>query len=221
MKVLKIAAVAAAIAALAITQVLAYEVPKITLDKVEVATIQPFFVKPRIGYKSEKEPGTVGKYGFSATMNVAYVLNIENPNKEPVMLDELQFTIKFEDLEVNTVNYYDDAWIPGGKTSQVRVIATNEAFPTIVSLMVGAENVQKVKEMGTSAGALVKKWWDTIGDFSFPIEITNGTAVFIGEDGKQKRAAFSGTWGEEPKEEAAKPAEEKSEEKSEEKAKKE
>ena len=35
----------------------AFEAPVITLERVEVASIQPYFFKPRVGYKSEKEPG--------------------------------------------------------------------------------------------------------------------------------------------------------------------
>lgn len=190
-----------ALIALAFTAlpVLAMDPPKVTLERVEVATIQPFFVKPRIGYKSEKEPGKVGKYGYSSTINVAYILKIDNPNKEPVMLDEVQFTTEFEGFEVNTVLAYEDSWIPAGKANELKVIATNEAFPTIVSLMVGAQNVEKIKEMETSAGKLVGKWWNTISDFAFPIEIKNGTALFRTEDGKELRATFSGKWGGEKK----------------------
>jgi hypothetical protein len=190
-----------AIIALAFTvlPVLALDPPKVNLERVEVATIQPFFVKPRIGYKSEKEPGKVGKYGYSSTLNVAYILKIENPNKEPVMLDEIQFTTEFDGFEVNTLLAYEDSWIPGGKANEVKVIATNEAFPTIISLMVGAQNVEKIKEMKTSAGKLVGKWWNSIADFSFPIEIKNGTALFQGEDGKEMRVSFTGKWGGEKK----------------------
>ena len=128
-------------------------------------------------------------------MNVAYILNIKNPNKEPVMLDELSFTITFDGFEVNTVTAYEDAWVPAGKTNQLRVIATNEAFPTIISLMVGAMNVKRIQDMKTSAGKMVGKWWNTIADFPFPIEIVNGTAVFSDEKGKEVRATFSGKFG--------------------------
>src|SRR5512139_1164429 len=79
---------------------LAIEPPIITLERVDVATIQPFYVEPRIGYKSEKEPGEKKTYGFSSTLNVAYVLNIKNPNKEPLMLDELSFTTAFEGFDI-------------------------------------------------------------------------------------------------------------------------
>jgi hypothetical protein len=177
--------------------VVAFEAPVITLDRVEVASIQPFFVKPKIKGKDGKE--TVGKYGYSSTMNVAYVLDIKNPNKEPVMLDELSFTITFDGFEVNTVTAYEDAWVPAGKNNQLRVIATNEAFPTIVSLMVGAMNVKRIQDMKTSAGKLVGKWWTKIADFSFPIEIVNGTAVFTNEKGDEVRSTFTGKFGGEKK----------------------
>ncbi|MBM3300365.1 MAG: hypothetical protein FJY85_10460 [Deltaproteobacteria bacterium] len=182
----------------------ALEPPVITLERVDVASIQPFFVKPRIGYKDEKDPGKEMTYGYSSTLNVAYIFDIKNPNKEALMLDELQFTANFEGFDVNTVLMYEDSWIPGGKTDQVRVIVSNEAFPMIVSLSVGAEFAEKIKEMNTNPGALVKKWFDTISDFSFPISVTNGTALFKDEKGKEIQSTFSATWHkkEEKKEEA-------------------
>jgi len=173
---------------------LAAEKPVITLEKVEIATIQPFFVKPRIGYKSEQEPGKEETYGYSSMLSVAYVLNIKNPDKQPVMLDELQFTTAFDGLDINTPMVYEKSWIPGGKTNQVRVLVSNEAFPTIVSLSVGAEFAPKIAEMKTSPGALVSKWWKDIADFSFPITVTNGTARFKDEKGKDIQVTFSATW---------------------------
>ncbi len=209
--------IAVIVAAFTVAPVLAVEKPVIKLERVEVATIQPFFVKPKIMVPSKEDPKkkveTVGKYGYSSTMNVAYILAITNPGKEPIMLDEISFTIEFEGFEVNTVNIYEDSWIPAGKTNYLRVIGTNEAFPTIVSLMLGAENVQKTKEMGTSAGALVGKWFKEIADFSFPISINNGMAVFEGPEGKPLRVPFSGTFGGEKAEEAKAEKAEKAEKK--------
>jgi len=173
--------------------VLAFQAPVITLDRVEVAAIQPFFAKPRVGYKDEKEPGKVESVG--SILNLAYVLNIKNPNKEPVMLDEATFTTTFEGIEVNTAMVYEDAWIPGGKTNQLRVVVTNEALPTILALSVGSEAAEILKEMKTSPGAIAKKWWDTIGDFTFPIEVTGGSATFKDEKGKTMTVSFSGKWG--------------------------
>jgi hypothetical protein len=183
----------------------ALEPPVVTLERIDVASIQPFFVKPRIGYKDEKDPGTEMKEGYSSTLNLAFIFDIKNPNKEAVMLDEFRFTANFEGFDVNTVFAYEDSWIPGGKTNQLRVVVTNEAFPMLLSLMVGAEHAERIKEMKTSAGALVKKWFETVSDFAFPIGVTNGTALFEDETGKELRSSFSAAWvkREQKKEEGA------------------
>jgi hypothetical protein len=60
--------------------------------------------------------------------------------------------------------------------------------------MVGAENVEKIRALKTSAIELAKKWWANVGDFSFPIEVTAGTALFKDEKGKELRATFSDKW---------------------------
>jgi hypothetical protein len=168
------------------------EPPVITLDRVEVVTIQPFFAKPRVGFKDEKETGKDLPVG--SILSLGYVFNIKNPTKAPVMLDEMTFTTEFEGMEVNTALVYDDSWIPAGKTNQLRVVVTNEALPTIGSLSVGAGNVTKLQEMKTTPAAIAKKWWETIGDFSFPIAVTAGTALFKDEKGKEIRVSFSGKW---------------------------
>ena len=174
--------------------------PLIKLERVDVASYQPFYVKPRIGYKGPKEPGKVGTYGYSSTLGMAYIFSIENPNMGDIMLDELYFTVSFEGFDVHTPMVYEDTWIPGKglfgkpKTNYLRVQVNHEAFPTIVSLMVGAIWATKIKEMGTSQGALVKKWWDTIGDFKFPIDVKYGMALFRNKKGEEIRVQFSGKW---------------------------
>ncbi len=175
----------------------AFQPPVVKLERVDVAGIQQFFAKPQVGYKSEKEPGKPMAVG--AMMNLAYIFGITNPNKEPIMLDELTFTTEWEGFDVNMALVYEDSWIPAGKTNQVRVVVTNEALPTIGNLMVGTGNVTKLQEMKTTAGAMVKKWWDNIGDFGFPIKVTNGKAVFQDEKGKEQSVSFTGEWGGAPK----------------------
>lgn len=176
----------------AVLPAMALEAPVITLERVEVASIQPFFVKPRVGYKDEKEPGK--DLAAGGILNLAYVLNIKNPNKGPVMLDELTFTTAFDGFDVNTAIAYEDSWIPGGKTNQLRVVVTNETLPTIGSLSVGTENVARIQEMKVTAAALVQKWWESVGDFAFPISVTGGTALFKDEKGKEIQATFKGDW---------------------------
>jgi hypothetical protein len=178
--------------ALAALPALALKPPVITLERVEVASLQPFFMtKAKVKNKEGKE----SVYQGGSILNTAYVLNIKNPNKKPVMLDELSFTIAFDGFDVNTVTSYEDAWIPGGKSNQLRVIATNEARPTLLSLMVGAPNAARLQKLGMKPPAMVKKWWDDVSDFSFPVTLTNGTALFRDEKGKEIRSTFTGKFG--------------------------
>jgi hypothetical protein len=176
----------------AVAPVFAAEAPVITLERVEVASIQPFFVKPQVGFKSAEDPGKPENVG--AIMNLAYIFNIKNPAKEPVMLDEFVFTTVFEGIEVNTAMVYEDAWIPAGKTNQLRVLVTNETLPTLLNLSVGSDAAQVLQKKGVKPAEMVKKWWDTIGDFAFPIEITNGAGLFKDEKGKEFRVTFTGKY---------------------------
>ncbi len=166
--------------------------PVVTLERVEVAAIQPFFMKPRVDFKDAKDTGK--DLAVGAMLNLAYILNIKNPGKAPVMLDELTFTTSFDGFEVSTPMVYENQWIPPGKTNELRVVVASETMPTASNLMVGAGNVARMQEMKTTAGALVKKWWETVGDFAFPIDVTNGTALFKDEKGKEIRVTFTGKW---------------------------
>ncbi|MCA1959657.1 MAG: hypothetical protein LDL33_02590 [Desulfomonile sp.] len=174
------------------------ENPVVSLERVEVATIQPFFLQPKIMVPSKDDPNKKeekpGGVGYSSTLNTAYIFNIKNPGKKPVMLDELQFTVAFDGIDVNTATLYEDSWIPAGKSNQVRVIASNEAHTTILSLSVGAENAQKLQNMKTNPAQITQKWWSEISDFSFPVTVT-GTATFQDEKGKTIRVPFSGKFG--------------------------
>lgn len=172
--------------------VMAFKAPEITLERVEVASMQPFYMTAA---KTKDKTGKEITYKGGAVLNTAYVLNIKNPNKTAVMLDELSFTISFDGFDVNTVTSYEDSWIPAGKTNQLRVMATNETRPTLLSLLVAAPYAERLKKMGTKAPAMVAKWWYNIADFNFPIEITNGTAAFEDEKGKVVRATFKGKFG--------------------------
>jgi hypothetical protein len=82
--------------------------PVIKLERVDIASYQPFYVKPRIGYKDPKEAGKTGTYGYSSTLGMAYIFSIENPNMGDIMLDELYFTVSFEGFDVHTPMFYED-----------------------------------------------------------------------------------------------------------------
>lgn len=199
-KLLAICITAAALVGFVALPVLAFEAPKVTLERVEVNTIQPFYMTPHLKVPDKKDPKkkVISEkpkgIGYSSTLTTAYLLKIGNKAKEPIMLDNLRFTVTFDGFEVNTVMADDDAWIPAGKANMLRLIAVNEVHPTVASLVVGSMNVDRMKKMKTSAGALVSKWWKEIGDMSFPIEVS-GVALFKDAKGKEVRVPISGKFG--------------------------
>jgi hypothetical protein len=168
--------------------------PVVKLERVEVNHIQPFYIGPRIGFKDCNNPGTVGGYGYTSTLSLAYVFEIQNPTRVPVMLDEMRFTIAFDDFDVNMPTAYEKQWVPPGRTNQVRVVVVQEAQATIASLMVGGLAADRIKKMGTTQAALVQKWWETVGDFGFPIKVKAGVANFVDPAGKTMMVNFEGVF---------------------------
>ena len=98
--------------------------PKVVLSHVEVPYYTGYWYYAK---KVEPTKGTAGDYG--APMMLAFVFDIDNPSAYPVELDGFQFTILFDDFEVNTVNSSETMWIPPGKTNQLRVPATFDVRP--------------------------------------------------------------------------------------------
>jgi hypothetical protein len=160
--------------------------PTVTLERVEVAHSWVSGVK---GKKPEFYIN--GKERRGSPLVLAFVFNIYNPNNYKMMLDELRFTMAFEGFELMEPTIYEDQWIPPKTTNQVRVHATLDAFTTLLSMLVPAGNVERWKRMKVKPAALIKKWWETVGDFAFPIDIRNGVATFQRPDGKVVRATFT------------------------------
>jgi len=138
--------------------------PVIKLNRVEVAHYWKFFLEPK------KKRGS--------TLDLAFIFDITNSNSYKVMLDEFRFTVAFEGIELSTPIVYEDVYIPGKTTSQLRVHVALDAYTALLALLVPPGNVQAWKKMGTKPPALLKKWWEGIQDFSFPIEVRNGVAKF-------------------------------------------
>lgn len=128
-------------------------------------------------------------------MVLAFVYSIENPNNFKMMLDDLKFTVAFEGFELNTVTFFEDNYIPAKTTDQFRYFATFDASVAAGALAVAGGH--RVKEMNTTPAELLKKWWEGIADFNFPITV-NGTANFQGPDGKAMYIPFEGTFPPKP-----------------------
>jgi LEA14-like dessication related protein len=165
-----------------------FKAPVVTLDSMEVAHAFGYW------YFSKKVQPTKGKSdNVGAPLNLAFVFNIENPNEYPVKMESLKFTIAFEEFDLNTVSSMDTMWIPAGKTNQLRVNAHFDVRQSLLSLLVTGGF--KLKEKGTNAWAQLEKWWTEIPQYSVPVHVKGGAAVFKA-DGLTQVATFEATFPE-------------------------
>lgn len=165
-----------------------FQSPVVTLSHVEVAHYWGWW------YFSKKVEPTMGDAGdYGAPLDLAFVFDIENPNAYPVMMENLKFTIAFEEFDLNTVGSTETQWIPSGKTNQVRVHAMFDGRQSLLSLLVTGGFKLKEKTGGAGAGAALKQlgaWWKAFPEFSFPVYVKEGSAVFKA-DGLMTVATFS------------------------------
>jgi LEA14-like dessication related protein len=164
-----------------------FKTPVVTLDTMEVAHAFGYW------YFSKKVKPTKGKPdNVGAPLDLAFVFNIENPNAYPVLLEELKYTVAFEEFDLNTVSSKEILWIPAGKTNQVRVHAHFDVRQSLLSLLVTGGF--KLKEKGTNAWAELEKWWDGIPKYEVPVHVKEGTALFKADDLTTAAANFNATF---------------------------
>ncbi len=148
-----------------------FKAPVVTLDSMEVAHAFGYW------YFSKKVKPTKGKPdNVGAPLDLAFIFNIENPNEFPVKMENLKFTIAFEEFDLNTVASTDTMWIPCGKTNQVRVHAHFDVRQSLLSLLVTGGFQLKAK--GPNAWDQLEKWWTGIPEYAVPVHVKAGSAVF-------------------------------------------
>lgn len=161
--------------------------PKVTLEMVEVTQYYGYW------YFAKSVKPTQGKEGdYGAPLPMAFIFNIENPNKEPIELTGFKFTIAFDEFDVNTVMATETQWIPGGKTNQLRVQAMFDVRQTLLTLLL--PGAMQLKQKGVTPWQQLEKWWVEAPNMSFPISVKEGAATFE-KDGQVKVIAFNGTFG--------------------------
>ncbi|MFO7668009.1 MAG: hypothetical protein R6V76_15460, partial [Desulfobacterales bacterium] len=148
-----------------------FKTPVVTLNRVEVAHYWGYWF---YGAKTEVTKGKPGNNG--APLDLNFVFDIENPNPYPVALENFNFTVAFEDFELNSVGSQEVMWIPAGKTNQLRVSAMFDVWQSFLSL--GVASGLKLQEKKLTAYDMLEKWWTTIPDFAFPVNVREGSAVF-------------------------------------------
>jgi hypothetical protein len=161
--------------------------PTVALENVELAHYWGYW------FISKKTEPTQGKLtdNVGAPLDLAFIFAITNPNPYPIKIEDLKFTIAFEDFELNTVTAYETMWIPPKQTNQYRVHAMFDVATSYLSL--GVTGGFKLKEKNISPWDQLEKWWTGIQTFAFPITVSNGTATFKADD-KSVTSSFSAVY---------------------------
>jgi hypothetical protein len=166
----------------------AVKAPIVKLERVEIASYFGYYLDGIL----DKEGKLTGKTR-GAPLVLSFVYSIHNPNNFNILLNDFKFTVAFEGFDLNTLTFFDENYIPGKKTDHFRFNGTLDYNSAILSLSVTGGI--KLKEMNTTPAEQLKKWWEGISDFNFPITV-NGTANFVGPDGKTIIVPFEATFPE-------------------------
>jgi Late embryogenesis abundant protein len=162
-----------------------FKTPEVTLSHAEVPSYFGYWFydnKVQPTQPANAKPGNNG-----APLIYAFILNIKNPNDFPVLMDNLRFTVALEGFDLSTVNSQEQTWVPAGKTTQLRVPCVLGMAEASGALMLAGGFT--LKEKNLKAWDLIEKWWTKAPDFSFPVEVRDGSAVFKA-DGITKVAPF-------------------------------
>lgn len=163
-----------------------FKSPTVTLSHVE---LEHYFGWWFYGAKVKPTKGKAGNNG--APLDYAFIFEITNPNNYPVMLDGFSFSVAFEEFGLNRVIAPETMWIPAGKTNQIRVHALFGVRAVQMSLLVTGGF--KLKEKGVSFWDQLEKWWTGAPNFSFPLNVNEGSAVFTA-DGVTRVVPFNATF---------------------------
>jgi len=163
-----------------------FKTPVVTLNYVDVAHYFGWW------FYSPKVKPTKGKAGYNAApLDFAFIFDINNPNPFPVLLDGFKFATVLDGYEINSGYSTEAQWIPAGKTNQIKVEVMYDVRGTMLSLLIVAG--QKMKDKGVGMWDQLEKIWVGAPDFSYPVGVVQGSAVFKADD-LTKVAAFSGTY---------------------------
>src|SRR3989304_2235785 len=137
--------------------------PQVKLERVEVASYFPYAAPPA-----------------RVPLVLAFVFNVTNPNDHAVTLEELRFPSSFEAkgqfFTLNSPAVYELQSIPAKATNQVRVVSVLDSAIVPATLAV-AQGV-RMADLRGKAPEVVKMGWETIGDFAYPIRVSEGVATF-------------------------------------------
>ena len=138
--------------------------PKVELDRVEVASYFPYAAPPA-----------------RVPLGLAFVFTIENPGDSTVLLEDFKFTLAFEAapgeyFPLATPISYERLYTPGHTTNQLRVVTILDSL--IVPGTLAVTSGYRLGPLNLKAPDVVKNWWEKVGDFTFGVRVSEGTATF-------------------------------------------
>jgi hypothetical protein len=142
--------------------------PKVTLERVEISRLAPWVELPA-----------------PTVMGLGFVFNVDNPSSYPIKLENFKFAVSFEAtgtkeyMTLSTATTYDNIHFAPKTVSQYRVVEFLDSRGVQLALLL--PNQVKMKALNLNANELAKKWFTTIGDFPFGINVGEGMAVFSSE----------------------------------------
>ena len=151
--------------------------PKVELDRVEVASYFPYAAPPA-----------------RVPLGLAFIFNIQNPNDTTVLLEDFKFTIALEAapgefFPLATPISYERLYTPGQTTNQLRVVTILDSL--IVPGTLAVTSGYRLAPLNLKAPDVVKNWWEKVGDFTFGVRVSEGTATFSSGD-ESKLVTFEG-----------------------------
>jgi hypothetical protein len=155
------------------------QVPKVTLDRVEVASYFPYAAPPA-----------------RVPLGLAFIFDIENPGDTIVLLEDFKYTVAFEAapgeyFPLATPISYERLYTPPHTTNQLRVVTVLDSM--IVPGTLAVTSGYRLGALNLKAPDVVKSWWEKIGDFSYGIKVSEGTATFASGD-DTKLVTFEGVF---------------------------
>ncbi len=164
-----------------------FQAPVITLESFEVPQYDEYW------YFSKKVKPTKGAAGDrGAPLPMSFLLNIENPNQYPILLEDFRFTVAFDgEFDLVTINNQDYYWIPAEKIDQVRATTMITVRSALLSLLVTSG--YKLRARGWNPWQALERWWKGVPEFSVPVSVKEGSATFSA-NGAIKVVAFEATF---------------------------
>lgn len=163
-----------------------FKSPTVTLSHVE---LEHYFGWWFYGAKVKPTKGKAGNNG--APLDYAFIFEITNPNKYPIMLEGFSFSVALEEFGLNRAIAPETMWIPAGKTNQLRVHVLFDVRPVQMSLLVTGGF--QLKKKGVSFWDQMEKWWTEAPNFSYPVNVNEGSAIFKA-DGVTRVVPFNATF---------------------------